>query len=430
MNQKPLFLHRTRSGYVGRILMRLGCSLIVLLMYQALHAQRRDLAYYQQMAMNNNPQLKDYANQLALGSSDSLMIKANQKPQVSAIGQFWIEPNINQFGYDQVITNGGNYGAQLSINQQILNKSILQPKYQSIDIRRQGIQASRQVSKAQLKRDVANAYILAYSDQRQLAYNRDVLMLLRSQGSILKHMVQVGIYKQLDYLNFQGTLQTQELTTHRIQMQSLNDLGQLKALCGIQDTAHTSLANPAIGLLSVHMPDSSIFLRSFMVDSLNLDNQESLFLTKYKPNLSWFADAGLLSSNLNTAYRHLGASFGLNFTVPIYDGHQRRIYRDQIKIRQETRKNYESFFKNQKTQQLNVLYQQLQQNSQLIAETNQKLVTARQVILISDKELQAGNLLISDYLLSIRTLLDIENSLNKDIISSYQIINALNYWNQ
>lgn len=423
-------MNRTYTEYNRFSILAPGLLLAALLLSPCLRAQQRTLAYYQQQAMALNPSLKDYANQLALGSTDSLMIRAAQKPQVNANGQILIEPNIDQFGYNQAITNGGNYSAQLNVSQPLFNKAILQPKYQSIEIQKQGVRASIRVTKAQLERDIASAYILAYSDQRQLDYNREVLSLLRSQNTILQRMVQQGLYKQLDFLNFRGTVQTQELTTHQIYMQSLNDLGQLNALCGIRDTTLTLLADPTLILLAGHAPDSSIFIRSFLIDSMSLNNQESLFLTKYKPNLSWFADAGILSNNLQYAYRNFGASVGLNFNVPIYDGRQRRIYKDQIKIKQETRKNYESFFKTQQAQQLEVLYQQLQQNQSLISETQQKLMTARQVIEVSNKELQAGSLLISDYLLSVRNLLDIENSLNQELISSYQILNALNYWNQ
>ena len=430
MTQNRCTMNRSHTEYPRFSFLAPGLLLAALLISPCLRAQQRNLSYYQQQAMAQNPGLKDYSNQLALGSTDSLMLNATQKPQVNANGQIWIEPDIHQYGYDKAITNGGNYSAQMSVSQPLFNKAIMQPKYQSIEIQKQGIRAGIRVTKAQLERDITNAYILAYSDQRQLDYNREVLSLLRSQSSILQRMVQHGIYKQLDFLNFRGTVQTQELATHQIYMQSLNDLGQLNALCGIRDTAFTTLTDPTVGLLAGHGPDSSIFLKSFLIDSLSLDNQESLFLTKYKPNLSWFADAGLLSSNLNYAYRNFGASFGLNFTVPIYDGRQRRIYQDQTRIKQETRKNYESFFKTQRAQQLEVLYQQLRQNQSLISETQQKLLTARQVIRVSNKELQAGNLPISDYLLSIRNLLDIENSLNQELVSSYQILNALNYWNQ
>lgn len=419
------FSRHLRSLWIGMVIGALGTLTSVVAF-----SQQRNLSYYQNLALTNNPSLKDLANQLALGSSDSLMVKAAQKPQVNANGQFWMEPNVQQFGYDQAITNGGNYGAQLSVSQPLLNQAILKPKLESIAIQHMGIHATSQLTKAQLNRDIANAYISAYSDQRQLLYTNDVLQLMHGQAVILKRLVDQGTYKQLDYLNFQGSVQTQELTSHQLYMQCLSDLGQLNALCGIQDTSFQKLADPILTWNGLQNPDSSIFLKPFLVDSLTLKNQQSLFLTKYKPNLSWFADAGLLSSSLSYAYRHFGASAGLNFTVPIYDGHQRRIVADQIKIKQETRKTYESFFQAQKSQQMDVLLQQLHQTRSLISETRQKLATARQVIVVSDKELQAGNLQISDYLLAVRNLLDIENSLNQEMISGYQILNTLNYWNQ
>ena len=44
----------------------------------------------------------------------------------------------------------------------------------------------------------------------------------------------------------------------------------------------------------------------------------------YKPKVSLYADAGYVSSLQYLPYKNFGASAGVNLTVPIYDGRQKK----------------------------------------------------------------------------------------------------------
>jgi outer membrane protein TolC len=98
--------------------------------------QSRTLDFYLDAGIQNSPLLKDYYNQVSLAISDSLLIRASKLPQVEARSQLLYSPVYRNFGYDEVITDGGNYQGVIGITQNILNRRDLRTKLQSVNIQR------------------------------------------------------------------------------------------------------------------------------------------------------------------------------------------------------------------------------------------------------------------------------------------------------
>lgn len=392
-------------------------------------AQTQNLNYYLQQGESNSPWLKDYQNQIRTGALDSLLIRAANRPQVLANGQVLITPNIFGQEYDPAITNGGNYAALVSISQPIFNRKILEPQYHKIELQNQSIGNTAGISRLDLKKSITSQYITAYADYQQLLSDQDVYSLLDAQQDILKKLVQNGIYKQTDYLNFEVSLESQEVAVSQLQMQYRTDVATLNYLCGIRDTSFVLLEEPEIsgGIYTGKL--NSVFFRGFIIDSLKLINQKALIDARYKPAISWFADAGMQSSQPSTIYHHFGTDFGLNLSVPIYDGKQRKIEYQHLKVAEDTRNNYASFFNRQFDQQRATLFQQLEESENLLTQIKAKLNTAQTLIDMDKKLLPAGDVRITDYIIAINNYLSIKNNLNQANISRLHIINQLNYWN-
>jgi hypothetical protein len=70
----------------------------------------------------NTALLDDLNNQSSSLSIDSLVYKANLKPQLNALFANYA-PVINNFGYDTAISNGQNGSAVVSFSQRIIGKS-------------------------------------------------------------------------------------------------------------------------------------------------------------------------------------------------------------------------------------------------------------------------------------------------------------------
>ena len=243
-------------------------------------------------------------------------------------------------------------------------------------------------------------------------------------------LTQKNVYRQTDYLSFLVTLKQEGLLLQQLEIQFRNDHGMLNYLCGIVDTTATSLEDPGIQLQTLPDVTGSVFFRQFHLDSLKLRNDRSLVDFSYKPKANLFADGGYSSSLAYQAYKNFGMSFGVSVTVPIYDGHQRRLQYGKLDIQERTRSGYKNFFTKQYNQQIAQLTQQLKGTEELIGQINDQVRYSEALIEANGKLLGTGDAKIADYILALSNYLNAKNLLTQNNITRLQIINQINYWNR
>ena len=299
--------------------------LLLLLWWLAGSAQNRTLDYYIDLGLKNSPLLKDYQVQIASNSIDSLKVRASFKPQVGLIGQIYYPPNFNGYGYDQGATNGGNYQAQVNFSQPLIMKKSKQAQFENLNILNQYIGNASKISELDLKKAITTQYISAYGDYNVIQSAQDMFNLLNDEEEMLKPLVQRGIYMQNDFLNVRMVKETQLLTIRQARIQYQNDLYMLNIICGLDDTVFAALSKPEIAPTAMFDAENSVLLRQYRLDSLKFMNRKKLVDLNYVPKLSAIADAGLLATNPLNAYKNFGAGIGLNFSMPLYDGKQRKM---------------------------------------------------------------------------------------------------------
>ncbi len=403
--------------------------LVLNLICYSMVAQTYELDSYIQQGLHNSPLLKDYQNQLQSGSIDSAILNAERKPQLNGIGQILVAPTYNSWGYDQAVTNTGNYLGVASVNQNILNKKIYAPQYEAIRIERQAIGNTSNISEHNLKKNIIDQYLTAYSSLMQMQLTQTTYKLLKNEELILQKFVQQGIYKQTDYLSFEIALQSQEIQIKQFELQYKIDLRQLNIICGINDTAYHTITTPAIEIQTPKDKTNSLFFKQFKIDSLRISNKKSLVDIKYHPKLNWFADAGLLGSNPALLYKNFGTSFGLNFFVPIYDGKQKNLQYQKIAITESTRTNYESFFKNQFNQHIEQINMQFKEIEQLSAQMQKQVTDSETLIEASKQLLNKGGFSVTDFIIAIKSNIDIKNQLTQLQLRKLQLESEYSYWN-
>jgi len=156
----------------------------------------------------------------------------------------------------------------------------------------------------------------------------------------------------------------------------------------------------------------------------------SLVDFSYKPKISLYADAGYNSTLVYQAYKNFGTSFGVNLTVPIFDGHQKKMQYSKIAIAERTRQGYRQFYTAQYSQQLAQLMQQLTATSELISEINHQIKYADGLITVNIKLLETGDAKIADLVIAVNNYMAAKNLLTQNNTSRLQIINQINYWNR
>jgi len=388
------------------------------------------LDFYLGRALQNSPLLKDYQNQLLVGQIDSQLIHASYQPQVNGNSTNIYAPLVHGYGYDQAISNGGDFTTVVAVTKTLVGQRHLDAQYQSIRLQNQGISNAARISEQDLKRSVTAQYITTYGDLQQLGFNRDVYALLEKESALLKDLTEKNVYRQTDYLAFLVTLKQEALLLRQLEIQFRNDHGTLNYLCGIVDTAATVLTDPAIELQSLPDISSSIFFRQFHLDSLKLRNDRSLIDFSYRPKANLYADGGWSSSLMYEPYKNFGVSFGITLSVPIYDGHQRKMQYSKLDIAERTRIGYREFFTSQYSQQLAQLSQQLKAMEELIGQINDQVRYSQTLIEVNGKLLGTGDAKIADYILALSNYLNAKNLLTQNNITRLQIINQINYWNR
>ncbi len=419
---------------VQRHLIRRAISFLFVLYFAAPTLAQQDttanLDFYLGHALRNSPLLKDYRNQVQLGQIDSQLVHASYQPQVAGNSTNIYSPTYHGWGYDEAISNGGNFTTVVAVTKTLVGKQHLDAEYETIRLNNQGIGNTSKISEQDLKRSVTAQYITTYGDLQQLNFNRDIYRLLDKESNLLKDLTEKNVYRQTDYLAFLVTLKQEALLLRQLDIQFRNDHGTLNYLCGIVDTNATLLAAPAVELQ--HMPDisNSVFFRQFALDSLKLLNNRSLIDFNYRPKANLYADGGWSSSLMYEPYKNFGVSFGVTITMPIYDGHQRKMQYSKLDIQERTRTGYQEFFTSQYSQQLAQLSQQLKATEELIAQIDDQVRYSETLIDVNGKLLGTGDARIADYILALSNYLNARNLLTQNYITRLQIINQINYWNR
>jgi len=164
-----------------------------------LHAQTKNLDYYLSTALSNSPLLKDYSNQILSYQLDSALIKAGRKPQVSAASQLLYAPYYKFFGYDTTISNGGNYTAQVTVTQPLLNTKTNLYNFQNYNLLNQSLVINAKLSQTDLKKICYSTIPDCFTDFTQVQFAQSLSKQLKDELGVVKSLVEGGVYLQIDY---------------------------------------------------------------------------------------------------------------------------------------------------------------------------------------------------------------------------------------
>ena len=390
----------------------------------------QSLDFFLQQGLANSPLLKDYQNQANAASYDSLLIKSSQLPQVDLNSQIMIAPVYKHFGYDVNITNEGIYSGVVAVTQPFLNQKILSNKYESISIQKRSLANTSKISSNDLKRVITNQYLTSYADLNDLKFNDEFLKLILDEQEIIKQLVSHGIYKQTDYLSLLIEGQSVEIIIKQINGQYKKDVSLLNQICGLDDTSGNNLSLPTFEKLELPNLQQSPLFMQYKIDSLKISNEKNAIENKYRPNLKWFADAGVNSgANLGISgiYQHFGYSAGISLSVPIYDGNQRKLEFEKLSISEDSRTHYKLFFKNQYTSQVQQLNNELSLSKDITLKLKSQLATAEELLALSKTQLNNGNIAITEFINALKNYNSINRDLNQSQVKMLMILNELNY---
>ena len=366
----------------------------------------RQLDDFLQVARQLSPLLRETANQLGQNRIDSLVRARQNGVQVGGVASVLYYPSVTNsrgesiIGYDNAVTNGGNYAAVAQASKPILNRFQLQNDYRILANQGQILRNTGRLSALDLRRNITDQFLTAYAAETRLTFSRSLLVVLRRQDGQLRQLVNAGIFKQTQYLSFYLSVRTQEVTVEQDRLAYRRELGGLRALAGVGDTALISLEAPTP---PTHRPLAGLLApaqRQYTLDSLRLRLDRQAIDAAYRPKVSAVVDAGLQSSSyLPVALaRSLGVGGGFQLTVPIFDGHQRQLQYQRLSLSEQSRRGYRQFLTVQRQQQYEQLEGLIRASEALLARIREQVRVADALVGAARQQLATGDVAILDYL--------------------------------
>ncbi len=393
-----------------------------------LNAQSNTLSYFLATAQSNSPLLNDYNNQIISNRIDSLKLKATYGFIVTGEGTAGYSPNIKGWGYDNALTNGQSLFAGVRVAKEFISRNNLNTRLAGINASIAQVLAQKNISLQTLNKQITDQYIATYASQQQYNLSQEIIHLLNQEDIVLKKLTQSAVFKQTDYLTFKVTLQQNELTLEQQKADWQNNYSLLKYLSGIVDNTFEPVEKPSFTeTLNPASFDESIYNKAFQADSLKLLNDAKIIQYNYKPKITAFSDSGYQSSFTTTPYKNFGLSVGVGVTIPIYDGHQKKMLLQQNQLSLDTRQKYLEQTQRQYQQQILQVNNQMGQYNKIINTAHQQIIYAKTLVEANAKQLPTGDVRMVDFILSINNLLSLKGNIIQYNTILFNLKNQLQY---
>ena len=416
-------------------------SFIVLLILSGLCNAQNNLDYYINAALKNSPAIKEYENSKSLSDLERKLINAeNVLPQISLTANYRFNPYFNNngklissdprpeaIGYDVAITDGGLYSAQFNIEKNIFNGGLVGALEEQQDVAVKSQNNKIQFEEHNIRKDVTEQYLAALQSQLNYSFASEILNNIKDQLKILGGLVQQGLAKQSDYLLLKVEEGNQSIELNSTLSEFKNNLLSLYSICGITDTQSVSLEK--ISLKIDPSKYGSNFYSKYEVDSLSNSAQQKLFETKYLPQVKVFFNTGLNAVELKGIQRKFGLSAGVDFSLPIYDGSQRDITRQQNKINQKTISDYKNYFSVQRQNMRSGFLGKIKSIDDNMKKLTGQIKDYETILNMKKKELDNGQISMVEYLTILKSYIEMKKNLIGMEVDYQTQINNYNYWN-
>ena len=425
--------------------MRLITALILVLFVNTLQAQKRDLDFYITKAKAYSPLINQAQNENKIVGLNLELIKSIlSKPEINIDANVLFAPIIshdnntykfevvsngatNYAGYDLAISNGGQYQSVVSLKQPLFTSSSLKTYSYKADIARQLNDNRISLTSHELEKVISHQFILCLKAKKSADISLELLKEFEDRILVMQKLVESAIFKVSDLMLMQIELDNYKLDYETYRSDFRNNVSDLNVLCGINDTTMVELQELDLHLSSSNN-NSSSFLTSYRLDSLNINADQTITDLKYKPQVNLFANAGLNAVYL-PAFNRFGISTGLTFSWNIFDGYQHKIQKQKTGINLLTL-DFEkhNFITQQDIYKKSVLNQLafLEKKIQLI---DSQIVKYDQLLKAYRSQLSQGDISVMDFKNTERDFVSKKMERAMLGLEKQSLIISYNYWN-
>ena len=415
--------------------------LTLLVCFYNLAFAQYNLNYFINKASENSPVIKEYGNLYLMNGLQNDLDKAQNSafqvylssnillsPYFNNNGvPFTANPNPNAIGYDAAITNGGLYSSQINVEKNIFNSGLLDALSEQRQAQGKSYENKSHQEKHAVEKQVTDQYLSALQYLLLYKLSKEIEENLQKQLAITGDLVAKGYTKTQDYLLLNIEIKSQTIEMDQSWQNYRTGLMQLYSICGLRDTQTVIL--DTVQLKPTVTKPGSDFLTQYYLDSLSAASQQRAFETRYLPQVNVFFNAGLNAVELSGIQRKFGLSAGLNLSLPILDGGQKSITRQQTYLSEQSLSDYKTFLAGRI-----VTWRYDAENKTVslrknLNEMKEQISDYKKLLELSQNQLQHGDISMIDYLTLLKNYVDLQkNNITAEI--NYQLgINDYNYWN-
>jgi len=403
---------------------------------------QQNLAHYLEQAVAHSPAVIDAGNQAEAARLNGEQLQASvSKPVVAVTGGYLLAPFFtsqgvqwntndpvhNAQGYDVAVTNGGLYSAMAGVQQPLFSRARQQAYGEQSAAQSLAATNIRELARHEVERIVTDQYLQCVLDGEQVANMERLLALVAAQERTIGALVEAGVMKRSDQLLIGIERRAREAELERVKATYRRDLFELNALCGIADTNLVRLAPAALAPRSTE--GLSPFLEKFRLDSLVLDANRRVFEIKYKPQTNAFANTGLNAVVLDQIGRKVGVSAGLNFSLVLSDGGQRKLVRERTSILQRSALAGRDMLREQQAVRRSNALQDIATAQERTRTLAAQVSDYERLIELYQTQLAQGQLSVIDLVAALKLYTAAQGELVLARNAEQRAINLYNYWN-
>ena len=399
------------------------------------------LNHFLEKAVENSPTLKEYHNLRSINRVQRELNRAQTFGfQISLTGDYLFAPYFNNpgglittnpspdaYGYDINLTDGGLYSAKINLERNVMNGGLAGVLDRQIRVQDESYQYAFSLERHSLEKQVTDQYLNAFQLQRLAHLSEETVAALREQASLSAGLAAGGTTSLRDYLLLKIEFKNQSILLDDARQQYRSAMLQLYALCGIADTSITAIDPVALKTDAPSRP--SHFADRYALDSLSAVTEQALFETKYRPRLKLFLNTGLDAVELARIERKFGMSAGLNLSLPLFDGHQKRLTRERKRIALNTIRESRRYLEATVSLQRMNYQKRIESLKKNIAGLSEQIEDYRKLLDLASKQMRQGGLSVIDYLTLVKNFADLRKNTIALEINLQLETNNYNYWN-
>jgi outer membrane protein len=276
------------------------------------------LSDYLQAALKYNPLIGSAEQARASAGFNSEAVQKSYCPQIGVGSHLIFAP-----GYDQAVTNGGEFGAQIMGSYTIYDGGMRSYEIQKGKVGVEQGTVNQNKTRADIIYAVSTAFIAAVKEKRELAISEQGYDLLRNYLQLVKQLQASGQGSETDVLKTTVDLNNAMIDIDARRVAFKNSLLTLSQATGLPVNEVTDVDSSMISIPydSTFNEEKNIDIASLELALKQAELEAQVVGARLGPTLSLGADAGALTSlpNIMPGYKNiLGASVGIAVSMPLF----------------------------------------------------------------------------------------------------------------